>query len=187
MNFITDLVKEYGITSIIYEYKKQMEYQDIIYKYTIDGKINWKHISDDQIIDLEFIEMYKENLHFYLLQKQKRFNTNEEFLNKYEHDIDWEYITQEWGISNIELAKKYRDQIEISLFVFAHYDSYGFLFCVDECFTGELLKYIREFKDIMDWERIFDNSFYDIEMPDNFYTEFHNYLTFLDMEHIILI
>ena len=179
INFLTNLVKESGITNIIVNYKNDLEYKDILDYYTYNGKIDWKLIESYGDIDAEFIEIYKEFLNFENLVLRNDLIRNKDFLFKFKEILDWHYITQEWGVSceDRHLVEIFKDYIEISWFVFSDCDSY---------FTGDALTYMREFKDNMEWCLIFNDAFFNIEMPQEFYTEFYNYLTFLNMEYVLL-
>ena len=180
INLITELVKESGITNIIIGYKDDLEYKDILDYHTYNWVIDWEEIVSHGDIDVGFIQTYFEYLDFEkLYETREDFIRNEDFLEAFKDKLDWNYITQEWSTNanDRHLVEKFKDYVEISWFVFADQDSY---------FTGETLEYIREFKDIMDWEKIFDYAFHDTEMPQEFSDEFYNYLTFVDMEYIML-
>jgi hypothetical protein len=67
MEFITELVQEQGITNIIYENVKQIEYGEIINKYND----NWKEISEHQTLSEEFIREFQDKVDWEIISEHQ--------------------------------------------------------------------------------------------------------------------
>lgn len=92
LNIITDIVKEEGISKLILNYKKRLEWVELILEYTYDNKIDWSILSKKQELSEDFIHEYKDKLNWlYICIYQ---TLSESFIENHKHYILWRWISK---------------------------------------------------------------------------------------------
>ena len=110
---IKNIVKEEGICKIIFDYKKRLEWVELIKEHTLDNKVNWAELSKLQLEE-EFIHEFRNDLLWlyisiyqdltekfmeehvkYILWKQisKYQRLSEGFMKKYKRNLDWTLLS----------------------------------------------------------------------------------------------
>jgi hypothetical protein len=73
------IVQESGITNIIFENVKQMEYGEIINKYNDD----WGKISKHQKLSESFIREYQDKVNWFSISRYQKFSKS--FIREFKH------------------------------------------------------------------------------------------------------
>ena len=155
MNFITDLVKESGITTEIFQMKKQMEWVDLIE----NRSRNFNVISKIDNLSEEFMEAYLLDLNYDMISRHQCLSKN--FIDKHPNVIN-----------NFELVKNHKVDLNIRLEIgkilteeewfslsFAEDISEEFLRLFHDKISWGFIsfKYINDFSD--DFIRVFADKF----------------------------
>ena len=104
-DLLQDEVLEECVVDIIFEYKKYMEWRDIIDKY--DGK--WGNISTHQTLSEEFIHEYKDKLDWKCISFYQ--TLSEEFIREYQNRVWWIGIS----ICQKSLSDAFREEFKDKL------------------------------------------------------------------------
>ena len=94
METITNLVKEQGITRMIYDLKKHFEYGQIIDSFSGD----WKKISKYGELNEEFMNLYKDDLNWILMSEYQKMS--DDFINEHKGDLVLILLIRNPNVSN---------------------------------------------------------------------------------------
>lgn len=114
MDYITKQVFESGITDIIYEYKKLLEYQQLIESYSND----WDKISFFGKLSDEFIKLYYENINWKIMSLN--LSMDENFIEKYFDKLNLRRICNRKY--SIEFLRRNKDRLDWSMITTKNYD-----------------------------------------------------------------
>jgi hypothetical protein len=152
MNFITNIVKEEGITKIIEKQIKYMSYGDIINKYNED----WEQISHDPSLNLEFIDFCKDKVVWGTICWKHKLS--ESLIRKYQHYFNY----YAWNMASIhsklseDFIREFQDKVEWNVI------------SIHQTLSED---FIREFQDKVCWRWISGHQ----KLSDDFLQEFsHN-------------
>lgn len=129
---LDEIVVEKGISKIILDYKKHLEWRQIIENYNED----WAEISKDKDLTPDFIKCFRDKINLLHNYTQNRFaydleeypdveysdmvkwlmisinkNISEEFIEKHQEKIQWEYIRIRKDLSD-EFIAKFLDKLQ---------------------------------------------------------------------------
>lgn len=99
MDIILNKVKEQGVVDIIYDYKKDLEFEDILDKYYND----WELISCQRDLPFQFIKDNKENLNMYLFSRFHRMT--DEILEEMKDQLNWDAIVASYQLTKPQVEK----------------------------------------------------------------------------------
>jgi hypothetical protein len=162
MEFITELVQEQGITDIIFEYKKQFEYRDIIERYNND----WNKISILDDITEDFVYTYQYDICWRDLIIYNHQNYDDDFLYWMTEDKDfcWDELLYHNDV-DIKIVLRFKEcfdwylySIEEDLSELFMRKYYSFLYW-DVISEHQYLSenFIRQFRDLLDIDKILNN------------------------------
>ena len=110
MELLSELIPEKGICKIIEDYKRVMEYQDLIKKY----KYDWCRISIKARLSEEFIDLYSDKVYWSFISSHQ--TLTDDFIIKYKHRVEWNSIIQ-FQLIPFEKVLKHCDNLNTDFLV----------------------------------------------------------------------
>lgn len=114
MDYITEQVFESGVTDIIYEYKKLLEYQELIENYSS----KWDEICYYEKLSDEFIKLYYDNIDWNTLSLNLFFDEN--FIEEHFDKLNLRRLSSRKY--SIEFLRRNKDRLDWSIIMIKKYD-----------------------------------------------------------------
>lgn len=132
MDYITDIVREKGISKLIIDYKKRFEWAELIQRY----KADWAELSKKQELTGEFIHEFRDKLNWlYICIYQ---TLPERFMENHKKYILWRWISKYQKLS-LKFIHNYKDLLNWDLI------------CTYQPLTS---KFIEKHRDYVKWLKI---------------------------------